>query len=258
MTTILEIPEWTGSSLTVASFTNYVRSVYDAFDGKFEQLALQTIAPELQNAVGRLTEFVNRQRAFDETPELAKADSNRDALWKALYHAWHYAMQLDPEHALYKAALTLKSEMSAYKGVWKHEITKETLELQGLRRDLDCVANSEALSALGLTNLAAALFAANDAVAEITAQRDQTRGERIGEKGADSTAALRKTVANLLIEAYRQVNAAARINPSITVENAIKEVNGIIAHYKDVAAQPAKRKGGDEPEPEPDPEAAAS
>ena len=210
MTTILEIPEWTGSSLTVASFTNYVRSVYDAFDGKFEQLALQTIAPELQNAVGRLTEFVNRQRAFDETPELAKADSNRDALWNALYYAWHYAMQLDPEHALYKAALTLKSEMSAYKGLARHEITKETLELQGLRRDLDCVANSEALSALGLTNLAAALFAANDAVAEITSQRDQSRGDRIGEKGADSTAALRKSVANLLIEAYRQVNAAAR------------------------------------------------
>ena len=95
-------------------------------------------------------------------------------------------------------------------------------------------------------------------MAEITAQRDQSRGERIGEKGGDSTAALRKSVASLLIEAYRQVNAAARINPSITVENAIKEVNGIIAHYKDVAAQPAKRKGGDEPEPEPDQEAAAS
>ena len=258
MTTILEIPEWTGSSLTVAAFTNYVNSVYGAFDGKFEQLALQTVAPELQNAIGRLTEFVNRQRAFDETPELAKADANRDALWNALYYAWHYAMQLDPEHALYKAALTLKSEMSAYKGVWKHEITKETLELQGLRRDLDGAVNSEALSTLGLTNIATALFVANDAVAEITSQRDQSRGDRIGAKGGDSTAALRKTVAALLVEAYRQVNAAARINPNITVQNAIKEVNGIIAHYKDVAAQPAKRKGGDEPEPEPNPEAAAS
>ena len=258
MATRLEIPEWTGSSLTVASFTNYVRSIYGVFDGKFEQLALQTIAPELQNAIGRLTEFVNRQRAFDETPELAKADSNRDALWNALYYAWHYAMQLDPEHALYKAALTLKSEMSAYKGVWKHEITKETLELQGLRRYLDCVANSEALSTLGLTNLAAALFAAHDVVAEITSQRDQSRGDRIGPKGADSTAALRKSVATVLIDAYRQVNAAARINPSGTVSNVIKEVNGIIAHYKDVAAQPAKRPGKEEPEPEPAPEASAS
>jgi hypothetical protein len=35
-------------------------------------------------------------------------------------------------------------------------------------------------------------------------------------------------------------------------------VNGIIAHYKDVAAQPTKRKGGDEPTPEPDQEPAAS
>lgn len=62
----------------------------------------------------------------------------------------------------------------------------------------------------------------------------------------------------LLIEAYRQVNAAVRINDSEQTRNAVSEVNGIIAHYKDVAAQPAKHKGGDEPTPEPNGEAAAS
>ena len=83
------------------------------------------------------------------------------------------------------------------------------------------------------------------------------RGFRMGE-GGDTTDSLRKALANLLIEAYRQMNAVARINDSEQTRNAVSEVNGIIAHYKDVAAQPAKRKGGDEPAPEPEPEASAS
>lgn len=47
------------------------------------------------------------------------------------------------------------------------------------------------------------------------------------------------SMANLLIDACRQVNAAARINDSEATRNAVSDVNDIIAHYKAVVAQPA-------------------
>ena len=254
----LEIPEWTGSTLTVGAFSEYAGRVVDAFRIRdYEPLALSEIGPALEAAQRRLADFITRERAYDQTPEVAKADGNRDALWNAVYYAWHYLMELDPSHPLYAEAVKLRSEMTPYKGVWKHELTKETSELQGLQRDLAKLQTAEALEALGLNTIVTALFEANDAVRQIIENRDAERGSRIADKGGDTTDSLRKAVVTLLIDAYRQVNAADRINRSEQTTSAITEVNGIIAHYKDVAAQPAKRKGGDEPTPEPNGEAAA-
>ena len=259
MSTLLEIPEWTGSTLTIGAFSEYVGRVVAKIQlYGYSALALDQIGRNLEVANNRLAEFINRQRAYDETPAIAKADANRDALWKALYHAWSYVMQLDSSHPLYASALKLRSEMTPYKGVDRHEISKETSELKGLQRDLAKSENAAALTALGLNTIATALFAANGAVEEALSARETERGARIGEKGGETTASLRKEVATLLVESYRQVNAVARINPSETVESAIRDFNGIIAHYRDVAAQPAKRSGKDEPAPEPDPEASAS
>lgn len=84
------------------------------------------------------------------------------------------------------------------------------------------------------------------------------RGNRVADKGGDTTASLCKAVTGFLVDAYRQVNAVARINPGGSAELAIREVNGYIAHYKDIAAQPSKRSGKDEPTPEPDEEVPAS
>ena len=255
MANLLEIPEWTGSTLTVAAFDNFASSVLAAFVKQgFDKLYLQTIGPELQAAVTRLSEFINRQRAYDETPEVAKADANRDALWKAFYHAWNYIMQLDPSHPLYEPALKLRSEMTPYKGVWTHELSKETTELKGLQRDLSSSDNTFAIQVLGLSTIVNSLFEANDAVAAIISARDIERGSRAAEKGDDTTPSLRKAVGTLLIEAFHQVNAAARITPLPEIDAAIQEVCGIIEHYKLVAAQPAKKQGKEDPEPEPTPE----
>ena len=257
-TSRLEIPEWTGSALTVGAFSEFAGRVVAAFQlHGYGSLALNELGPELETAVARLAEFINRERAYDETPAVAKADANRDALWKALYHAWSYLMQLDPSHRLYQEAVKLRSEMTPYRGVERHELSKETSELKGLQREFDKEANVRALDTLGLRTIAQALFQAIDAVETAATTRDNERGNRIAGKGGDTTASLRKAVVNLLAETFRQVNAAARINPGEATENAVKDVNGIIAHYKDVAAQPAKRPGKDEPTPEPAPEAAS-
>ena len=255
MSNRLEIPEWVGARLTLGTFGQYTGRVVDSFKNHgYENLALTTIGPALESAQARFAEFINRQRSYDETPEVAKADANRDALWKALWHAWHHLMQLDPSHSLYASAVKLRSEMTPYKGVWTHELSKETTEIKGLMRDLDTEENAHALDALGLRNIVLALNAANRQVENLISARDTERGSRIADEGGDTTESLRKAVVTLLIDAYRQVNAAARVNDNEYCEATISEVNGIIAHYKDVAAQPAKRKGKDDPEPEPTPE----
>ena len=40
----------------------------------YGSLALNEIGPELEAANTRLAEFINRERAYDETPAVAKAD----------------------------------------------------------------------------------------------------------------------------------------------------------------------------------------
>ena len=253
MSTRLEIPEWTGSTLTVGAFSEYAGRVVRALQlYGYDTLALGELGPQLEAAQQRLADFVNREHSYDETPEIAKADANRDALWNVLYYAWHYLMQLDPSHPLYAHALKIRSEMTPYKGVWKHELSKETAELQGLQRDLAKPQCNAAITALGLNKVAQALFQENETVRQIIESRDVERGSRIAEKGGDTTASLRKAAVALLVDVYRQVNAADRINPNEQTANAIKDVNGVIAHYKDVAAQPAKRQGKDEPAPEPE------
>ena len=253
MSTRLEIPEWTGSTLTVGAFSEYAGRVVRAFQlYGYETLALGELGPQLEAAHQRFADFVNRERSYDETPEVAKADANRDALWNALYYAWHYLMQLDPSHSLYEHALKIRSEMTPYKGVYRHELAKETAELEGLQRDLGKTPCAAALATLGLNKIAQALFQENETVRQIIESRDVERGSRIADKGGDTTASLRKAVATLLVDVYRQVNAADRIAGNEQTTNAIKDVNGVIAHYKDVAAQPAKHQGGDDPEPKPE------
>ena len=246
----LEIPEWTGSALTNAAFANYATGVLGVFmQQTFAALALDTLGPEFVAAVRRFSEFVNRQRAFDATDAVAAADAKRDALFKALWHAWHFIMELDADDPLHQAAAQLKSEMTAYKGVWTHEINKETTELNGLQRDFAKGDNTFALQTLGLSTIATALFAANHEVELAVEARLAERNERVAEKGTDTTPALRKAAANLLIDCCRQVNAANRINATAATTAAVTGVCAVIEQYKLVAAEPKSKQGKVEPIP---------
>lgn len=255
----LEIPAWTGGHrLTAGAFSEYACRVVEVFRAcGYDSLALGGLKARLEAASARLAEFATRERAYDETPAVARADATRDAFCKAFYYAWHYLAQIDSSNPLYEAVMTLRSEMAQCKGVWEHELARETSELKSLQRELARPQNAAALQALGLSAVVQALFAANDAVEAALADRDAARGRRIAGRGGDTTAALRREMANLLLESYRQVNAAARINPGEATERAIKDVNGIIAHYRDIAAQPAKRRRSGVPKTESAAEASA-
>ncbi|MBQ4199892.1 MAG: hypothetical protein II649_08410, partial [Kiritimatiellae bacterium] len=71
-----------------------------------------------------------------------------------------------------------------------------------------------------------------------------------------TTPELRKTVATLLVQAARRVNAVYEINPeNAAAAAAIGKVSALVEEYKLVASQ-SKGKKKEEPEPAPAPEAA--
>ena len=248
---ILEIPEWTGSPLTMASFLAFSTSIDDNLAAlETDNQYMLQLSSQLHQLVLRFQDFINQQRAYEQTPEIAKQDNKRDSLWKALWYAWYYIDQLDPTDPLSQHSAVLRPVMNAYKGMWKHEMTKETEEIKGLRRDLQPENMQNALTALGLNTIAQGIFVANQALANAVQQREQSRGQRIAEKGDDTTESLRKQMTPVLTEIFRQANAIVRIAPDEAIRQFIQNVCGIINHYKQVAASGGSHSK-DEPEPTP-------
>ena len=260
MATKLMIPEWVGSTLTNGAFLDYAERSLAAYVAEgLDALSLTDIGMKLTEAVDSFKLAVNRQSAYDETSAVTRADTDRDAFAKALYHAWEFLGGLSPNHPFAAHVETLRSEMNAYKGVWSHEMRKETTELMGLQVALATDANRAALAALGLDKIAAALFAANDAARAAMESRSDERSSRAEEKAAGTTPELRKAVAALLVAAARRVNAVNEIAPSEATAAAISKVAALVEEYKLVAAEfKGKKKADPEPEPTPEPEASAS
>ena len=156
MATKLMIPEWVGSTLTNGAFLDYAERSLAAYVAEgLDALSLTDIGMKLTEAVDSFKLAVNRQSAYDETSAVTRADTDRDAFAKALYHAWEFLGGLSPNHPFAAHVETLRSEMNAYKGVWRHEMRKETTELQGFQAALATDANRAALAALGLDKIAA-------------------------------------------------------------------------------------------------------
>ena len=250
------------SGICLASDTWYVDNGHremSGMTGRTAELAFGTIQQAVDAAASGDRILVapgmyDSGVAYDETEAVADSDNDRDALAFVLWHAWDHLQRLTPTHPLAAHVRTLKSEMNAYKGVWEHELSKETSELSGLRGALSTAENQAALAALGLDKIAAALWAANDAADAAMTARDRERGSRDAEKAEGTTPELRKAVANLLVKAAKRVNAVYDFDPeNAKAEQAIVNVHGIVEHYKAIASEAKHRKGGDEPEPEPEP-----
>lgn len=251
MATILEIPEWTGSPLTIASFLGFATSVdSNAAEVETENATFIELRQTLHQQVLRLQDFINQQRAYAQTPEITKQDTKRDALWKALWYAWYYIDQIDPTDALSQHSARLRPVMTAYKGMWKHEMTKETEEIKGLQRDLAPASMQAALTALGLNVIAQQIFVANGTLEEQVNLREHDRGARIAEKAGETGESIRKQIVPVLLELFKHSNALQRIAPTGSVGDFIQNICGVINHYKQVAASGGSHSG-EEPEPTP-------
>ena len=243
--TAIEIPEWTGSHLSYGAFLSFAQRIAAVTQtAGYDVLSLEKIGPAFSAAVERFAAALSRHAAFDGTPAVAAADARRDALWLALWSAWRHVEKIGGEDEFCRAARRLRSEMMAAKGLYLHEMTRQTAEIETLRRELAKEENAAALQTLGLDKIAAEMFAADDAWREAVGRRTDEQTARIAARAAVGTSeSLRKEIAALLAEVFRSVNAVNRLHPTEATRRAAADIMGVMEHYRIIAARPAKKRG---------------
>ena len=116
-------------------------------------------------AIELLSFIVNRERAFVSTVTLAEADDTRDRGSGVIAQVVN-AYLTSPVADKRAAAILLNAKMSPYRGIRKHEYTKQTAETRGMLAMLD--AEAEAVATLGLTEEVEAVREAAYAIVQPT------------------------------------------------------------------------------------------
>ena len=147
----------------------------------------------------------------------------------------------------------MQAALAPYKGLNAHPLTKETEEIKGLMYDL--LEKEGSISGevgfIGLTAALSELAAANDALSEKYNARTDAGIGREAEKGGETTASLRKSVAEMVVDVFATVNALDRVMPSDATAAAVTSLSALVSRFKTVASQGGKHH--EEPEPEPVP-----
>lgn len=242
----LEISEWTGCNrLKHGEFVEFAEAVCAVYRGAgFETIGLGAIGPELEGAVAALKGAMARERAFDETTTIARADAERVALFKAAWRFWRAMLALGAGHAMGRAANTLRSELSAHGTLWRRSLAERTATLDAVAATLATDANRAALAALGLDRAFEAIGEANGALKEAFAAREEVRSERAEERASGSVRELRRTAAGRLAEAARMVNALRLVAPTEALAGVVRRVCGIVEEFRRVASRPSHRREG--------------
>lgn len=234
---------WKGRGLTDAAFSAYAERLLSLYKGcGYENIALAELGPQFEAAYDRLFAAINRQRSFDETADVMRADADRDALARFVWHGWKLLRRLSPTNPLYEHVARLRSEMPLVKGVWRTERSNETSKINALRDALATDENRAALAALGLDKAAAALFAANDAFNKAHKARMDERCRRLSERVNGSTRQLRAELAALVAKTVQRVEAANLISPTATTANALQRIRAVVEDFRNVAAHTGMKR----------------
>ena len=203
-------------------------------------------------AIELLSFIVNRERAFVSTVTLAEADDTRDRGSGVIAQVVN-AYLTSPVADKRAAAILLNAKMSPYRGIRKHEYTKQTAETRGMLAMLD--AEAEAVATLGLTEEVEAVREANAAFDTEFQKKTEEMSARMVQSDVKSEDAVAE--ANALYEDIVQtVNAYAIVQPTDEINTFIASVNGLVGTYSGIAGSSSKggkAEGGDTPEPEPEP-----
>lgn len=244
---IIEVPEWEGGRLANGEFLDYtseIARVMDGFDA--EALNLATTLAELKKANAALVDFINESRGSVDTAEIAALDARRDALANALFAAVEKGAEADGDGDIYDAFRHLKIVLSAYKGLARHSLTKETEEIKGLKLDLEKTASVNALKNTGLYKIAGVLFEVNGNLAAAYSRRTDAKGDEVAARNGETTVSLRKKAAALAVRIIGVINALNRISPTDSTISAANRLGAVVAQYKLVASQHRKHKDAGE------------
>ena len=234
------------SRMTIGSCSDFHTKVNDCITATTPAaLHITEKATAYSAASELLASIVNRERAFVATATLAEADDVRD---RASVNAY-----LTSPVAEKKAAATLlDAKMSPYRGIRKHEYTKQTAETRGMLAMLD--AEAEAVAALGLTEEVEAVREANAAFDTEFLKKTEEMSSRMTQSDVKSEDAVNEANA-LYQDIVQTVNAYAIVQPSDEINTFIASVNGLVGTYSSIAGSASKggsASGGDTPAPEPE------
>ena len=247
-----QIPEWNGWKLENGEFLNYskdVSRIAHGFDAAKVPLGDRLATLDAANV--KLTDFINESRKYGETAEIAKLDARRDIIFRAVWKFVETLSELDGNEEFDYSARRVQAALAPYKGLNVHSLTKETEEIKGLIYDLRKDDITGEVGFIGLNAVLGELASANNALEEKYNSRTDAGIGRDAEKGGETTASLRKSVAEMVTDILATVNALDRVMPSDATAAAVTSLTSVVSHYRNVASQGGKRH--EEPEPEPVP-----
>lgn len=218
------------SQLTIGSCSQFHSIVCRFIDTATPAaLHIEALEPAYKSAAATLSSIVNRQAAFVATKEMKAADARRDSAAGTISSVVN-AYLTTPVDEKRAAANLLSPKLAAYKGIRKHEYSKETAEIKGMLGVLRAEGNAAAVTLLGLDAEVEALSEANDLFEAAFLDKGKEESERMDVSDLKS-----EDVVNNANSLYGQivqiVNAYAIVRPTEAITTFITDLNGIIKAY---------------------------
>lgn len=238
------MPDYIGTVLTNGSFLKMHQSYRDLIEkAKPADLKCEVLMATYKAALQKMTLFVGGEQGFVETADLQSLDQKRDSMWLAFYYYIHYLAQLPVDNALSAPARRLNTVIAPFKGLARHEMTKQTAETQKLIDLLAKADNQAALEELGLKRLYDEMKMISYLMVTTFTQREAERGRRIDAKGGETAADVRRQIGDTYREMAIRINASLIYLSSEAVKQLVQDANGVAEHYRHVAAQTQTKKG---------------
>lgn len=243
------------SKMTIGSCKQFHDTVYGFIQKATPaKLHIETVEPNYKKALQTLEAIVNRQRSFIATANLEDTDKVRDKAVGTISTVVNGYCNT-PVAEKQSAARLLNAQLSTYKGIGRHEYSKETAEIKGMLKVLTADGNAEAVTTLGLDAEVEALREANEAFEAALLSKGEEKSKHLDVsdlKSADVTGQ-----ANALYEQIVQlVNAYAIVQPTEEINTFITQVNGTVGVYADItgtgsssSGTPSGGDGGESPDP---------
>lgn len=252
------IPKIEGSlstRYTLALFVGFHRTIYkDIFEGLAEDYRNKLHIPLdwLNNygfAISSITSLNRESRATMETFTVNEYDAERNRLLSIIFFLISNGLR-STKAEVKTAAQHLEIEMRPYKGIQSVSDDAKTTLVEGLLEDLNKEANTNYVTALGLTNVLTELEDMNTKFHSAKTKRVKATNAKL--QNNISTQNLRADIEDLYDDICTMVYASAlmaadddeRAFPLQT----INEINVIVGRFKTSYKQSEARKGKDEEE----------
>ena len=231
--------------MTIASHVQFHTEATDLIaSATAAALHLDAIYPAYKAAVTAENEVVNRPTTFAETQQIAEADRTRDLTISLIFNLT-YAFTTSPSATQRAAAATIGAAIRPYRGIRRHELTRQTAEVDSMIAAIGETAVRTALTTLNIGYVVQDLARANADYKAATAARDAEALRRQPIKEA-VTRTLRAETDVQYRRIVETVNAYAIVTPDAEIAHFIDRMNVLIDKYKFVIAYQGRgRNAGD-------------